>query len=422
MECLRILSQIRQRGAFLTRFIEEAMKRAMEDLISVIIPVYNIEGYIEHCLSSVVNQTYENLEIIIVDGSTSDDSSRICKSFAEKDSRIVYIRQNKKGVVDARKTGVINAKGKYITFVDGDDYAEKCLVEKLYQYMLQYDVDFVHSDYMIDGKNINLVKQYHYYTENDLTFSARADILKNYVFEWDNKNEIIECNLYGCIFKNEFITQCVCMLSDNQQYGEDLICMCHQIMKCKSMLLVPEAYYHYVIRDGSATHGLKIEDLLLNEISLYKEIERVLLEYSVPNATLDKCHEFSARKMFGFLMLNFGWNTKTEYVCDYLDKLFDKRIIIYGAGNVGKCIYEQLTSYESIKIVGWVDRNFREIHSDYRTIYAPNVIQSLDYDYIVIAVESEDIVRQIEKNLIESNVKKEDILWRPYKKINSISI
>lgn len=388
----------------------------MEDLISVIIPVYNIEKYIEHCLLSVVNQTYGNIEIIIVDDGSSDDSSRICKSFAEKDSRIVYIRQDNKGLVGARKTGLINAKGKYIVFVDGDDYIEECLIEKLYQHMLQYDVDFVHSDYMINGKSINLIKHYQYYTENDLTFSARADILKNHVFEWDNKNEIIECNLYGCIFKKNFIVECYGKLSNNQQYGEDLICLCHQIMRCKSMLLIPEAYYHYVMRDGSMTHGLKIEDSLLNEISLYKEIEGVLLEYNVPNKTLDKCRVFFEYKYFYHITSLASLNLKTEYVCGYLDKLFGKNIVIYGAGNVGKSIYEQLSAYESIKIVGWVDRNYKEIHSDYERVCAPDIIQSLDYDYIVIAVENEDIVGQIEKNLIESNVKKDDILWRPYKK------
>jgi FlaA1/EpsC-like NDP-sugar epimerase len=182
------------------------------------------------------------------------------------------------------------------------------------------------------------------------------------------------------------------------------------------MLFIPEAYSHYVMREGSATHPLKLEDALLNEISLYKGIERVLLKYNVSNETIDKCNAFFKRKFVARFMAYVDVNLKTEYTCDYLDELFDKRIVIYGAGNVGKSVYEQITSYEKIKIVGWVDKNYKEIHCDYRNICAPDIIQSLDYDYILIAVENEDIAKQIKENLIESHVEKDDIMWRPYKR------
>ena len=146
------------------------------------------------------------------------------------------------------------AKGKYIVFADGDDYAEKDYVEKLYELMIKNDVDFVHSNYMINGINQTFTKQTHLYKEDDLNEEFRTELLRDHVFEWDTEKDTIEFNLYGCIYKKNVICDCYMELPDYQQYGEDLLCLCNLIMKCQSMMFVSDAYYHYVIREKSLTH------------------------------------------------------------------------------------------------------------------------------------------------------------------------
>ena len=115
----------------------------MNDLISVIIPVYNGEKYLETCLNSVINQDYKNLEIIIVNDGSTDKSPAICKSFADKDSRIKYFSQENKGQANARNFALDIMTGKYVTFVDSDDYVLSNYVSELYNVLIKYDADFV---------------------------------------------------------------------------------------------------------------------------------------------------------------------------------------------------------------------------------------------------------------------------------------
>lgn len=111
----------------------------MNNLVSIIIPVYNVEGYIEQCLNSLINQTYSNLEIIIVNDGSTDKSSNICQIYAKKDSRIKVIQQNNKGVSSARNKGLAYAKGDYIMFVDGDDAVDINMIELLMKELLSND-------------------------------------------------------------------------------------------------------------------------------------------------------------------------------------------------------------------------------------------------------------------------------------------
>ena len=100
-------------------------------IVSIIVPVYNVKDYIKDCINSIICQTYKELEIILVDDGSSDNSLQICKDMAQKDNRIVVLSQLNSGVVNARKNGVNRATGKYIMFVDSDDYVNSDYVESM---------------------------------------------------------------------------------------------------------------------------------------------------------------------------------------------------------------------------------------------------------------------------------------------------
>ena len=104
----------------------------MEDLISVVVPIYNVENYIKKCVDSILSQTYKNLEIILVDDGSPDNCPQICDEYAQKDNRIKVIHKENGGLSDARNAGIDISKGKFITFIDSDDYIEKDYVEVLY--------------------------------------------------------------------------------------------------------------------------------------------------------------------------------------------------------------------------------------------------------------------------------------------------
>lgn len=113
----------------------------MEPLVSMVIPVYNVEKYLEKCLISIINQTYKNIEIILVDDGSSDCSGVICEKFAKKDGRIHIIKKKNGGLSDARNVGINNSRGDYICFVDSDDYVDKNYVLKMYSSLLTNNAD-----------------------------------------------------------------------------------------------------------------------------------------------------------------------------------------------------------------------------------------------------------------------------------------
>ena len=117
------------------------MQKIREKLITVIVPVYNVESYLKHCMETIINQTYINLEIILIDDGSTDSSGFLCDEIASSDERIVVLHKKNGGLSDARNVAIDLAKGEYITFVDSDDYLPLDSIEYLYNLMKKYNAD-----------------------------------------------------------------------------------------------------------------------------------------------------------------------------------------------------------------------------------------------------------------------------------------
>ena len=121
-----------------------------EELISVIVPIYNSEKYLEECLDSIIRQTYKNLEILLIDDGSPDNSIDICKRYEKLDSRIKTISQENQGLSSARNTGIDNAHGEYYVFIDADDEMMDTMVEELYNNLIKYDADISICDFFVN--------------------------------------------------------------------------------------------------------------------------------------------------------------------------------------------------------------------------------------------------------------------------------
>ena len=121
--------------------------REMQELLTVIVPVYNVERYLVQCVDSIINQTYKELEIILVDDGSTDASGRICDEYATKDQRIKVIHKVNGGLVSARKAGLTVANGNFIAFVDSDDWIDADMYEQLLGEMIQSDSDILASGF-----------------------------------------------------------------------------------------------------------------------------------------------------------------------------------------------------------------------------------------------------------------------------------
>jgi len=125
----------------------------MNELISIIVPIYNVEIYLEKCLNSIINQTYKNIEILLINDGSSDNSLRICKKYQKKDKRIVLINKKNGGLSSARNAGIDKASGNYLLFIDSDDYIEIDMIEKLYNNIKSNNADISICNFFITKKN-----------------------------------------------------------------------------------------------------------------------------------------------------------------------------------------------------------------------------------------------------------------------------
>ena len=164
----------------------------MSPQISIIVPVYNVEKYLSRCLDSILYQTFSDFEILLINDGSTDNSGGICDKYAKKDKRIRVFHKNNEGVSRARNTGLDNAKGDWITFVDSDDWIDKDMYYKLYNEAILSEADIIMCDFYI------------YYNQNskDLiksvsTESSKEDIIKNYILSFTSLcNILVHRSLY----------------------------------------------------------------------------------------------------------------------------------------------------------------------------------------------------------------------------------
>lgn len=257
-----------------------------KDLISVIVPVYNIEKYVGECLQSIIEQTYTNLEIIVVDDGSKDNSGSICDEFAKKDNRIKVFHCTNGGVSKARNTGLNKANGKWITFIDGDDWLDTTFCEKLLD--KTQNADIVFSRMIKDYENGTSSKFFETTLQevSVLPYNLqhiihdRIHIEKNGVFTTD----CIHGSVCRSFLNKEIIDKNLLRFENNIKSLEDRLFIMKYLSLCKSGALVDEYLYHYRMRENSATHENIYRPDLFNErkVLLDKELEIILSNQALP--------------------------------------------------------------------------------------------------------------------------------------------
>lgn len=255
-------------------------------LISVIIPVYNVEKYVERCIKSILKQTYHNIEVIVVNDGSTDNSGMICKKIIKGDKRCVYKEKQNGGLSDARNFGVELATGKYVTFIDSDDYVEADYIENLYSCFLSHpDIDMA-----ICGA-INIDEDGEKITE--LIFPDgkydKKTALKGLLYA--NK---FECYAWGKLYKREIFEK---YLFTVNRLFEDIDIMYKILMDVNSVYVIRYAGYYYVQRNNSITQQ-EFNYRQLDLIDIFNDMERILLtQYP------DLENAVNRRKSFSYIWL-----------------------------------------------------------------------------------------------------------------------
>lgn len=380
-------------------------------ILSVIVPVYNTKEYLNKCVKSILGQTYRPIELLLVDDGSTDGSGELCDEYKTYDKSIKVIHQENKGLMAARMAGTKAAGGRYIMYVDSDDYIDTDLAESLMSGMLREKTDLVVSGLIFENEN-RLVRSDAYIQEGNY---ERKAIMERLVDNEISGGTGIPVSACGKVFLKDTVIRAFGRVRKRLSYGEDLAALLFYMKEIEKITVISKWGYHYVNRKGSMSNSVSIDyfreikelhDYIESECGRNREDAEILRQanFFIRYLVIETLQGVFPDTDFGFI----------SFLPPY--ELFPKgcRLAVYGAGRVGKSMVKCILQNSYATVTGWFDRDSgREIYG--REILPPDKINEKEFDYILIAVSIKDYMLQIRERLEKMGIPDEKIVWkRPY--------
>lgn len=377
--------------------------------VSVIVPIYNVAEYLEKCISSIIAQTYDKIQIILVDDGSTDKSAQICDQYALKDSRIVVIHKENEGLVRARKSGLAAATGEYICYVDGDDWIEADMVEVLYMDMAEHETELVVSNHYCD--TAGYVQRVSCKLEPGVY--KTKDIIPVMLYADEFYQFGISQFIWAKLFRKDILWDIQMQVDDEINCGEDVAVTYPYILQTQNVYISDLTGYHYIQRAGSMMNCYDEDELFRNKRligylkktfaqSQYSQcLEKQLNQYA-KNLLLTRCIAYFDSADGNVILMPYGGIPRNA------------RIIIYGAGKMGQSLYRYAKEQTTIKVVDWLDKNYAVYQKMNLKVNDPVQINSYNeeiYDFIILAINSQGIAGLVYKYLEDMGVNRQKIKW-----------
>ena len=237
----------------------------MDEKISVIVPVYNVEQYLERCVDSIINQTYKNLEIILVNDGSTDNSGQLCDELAKRDSRIKVIHKENGGLSDARNVGIDVAEAELIGFIDSDDYIDEDMYELLINNLKAANADLSMCGHYDVYNNV---------PESQVSDKKKWELSPQEAIKMVMEAKILSVTAVNKLYKKSLFSE---LKFEIGKIAEDAFIMIKLLDKCNKIVATNEKKYYYVHRENSITTQ-KFSLKFLNVIEAYEQNKEIILE------------------------------------------------------------------------------------------------------------------------------------------------
>lgn len=373
-----------------------------QPLLSVVVPVYNVEQYLDRCVQSIVSQTYPNLEIILVDDGSTDMSGAICDRWEKKDKRIKIFHKTNGGLVSARQAGVALSTGEYVAQVDSDDWIESEMYQNLINLAVENNADMVTSGIIRDYDNGYSARIYEKIEQGVYRDEQLKKVWSNLVNTERYFESRINIHITNKIFKRNLILHHQLRLSPEAVICDDVAVVFPCIFDSKCVVFSGKCYYHYCIRNGSIMSSTK--DMSISNQKVIDNLNLARKEYAelIPNigAQVDRLVLYTRyfTELDNVLDIRNGKINLLSGICKH------DRVILYGAGKFGQRLKQWLDKTDFCQVIAWCDQNCRgEIRS-------PKEALGMDYDRIIIAALDADIIDNMECKLLELGAERNKIV------------
>lgn len=383
-----------------------------KDLISVIVPVYNAQKYIEKSIQSVLNQTYCNWELILVDDGSMDGSYDICNMYSRRERRITCIHTDNLGRVHARKTGIQIAKGSVIAFLDSDDWLEPDALQKMYSEMCNNRADCVIAGYIetyVDGEKVvlntmpqgvyNMKQLQEVFFPNMLCYSDFCELG-------------IQPFLWNKLFKRKIIEPYIEETDERIVIGEDVVSVFPALLNATTISVVGSAYYHYCLHEGSTMQSYRAEKDEIENIYLqYTSLERFFSAVNRNTNLESQLKHYTIHHVMVRALPYLFRNIKSARNLVLGGISIDSRIILYGAGAYGRAVFNLLKENGENQISAWCDRDYRKYQAMQLPVVSVGEALQNEYDFVYVAVMCQETYEKIRNTLIGAGVEAQKIAW-----------
>lgn len=336
-------------------------------LISVIVTIYNVKKYLERCLDSIMNQTYKNLEIILVDDGSFDGSEAICDKYKEKDKRIKVLHKVNGGLVAARKSGVAMATGVLVAYVDADDWIDEDFYEKLIEVYHRNKADVILGACIkeTETKHIPLDNNLHegYYDRQAMV----EQIFPYMLYTGEFYKFGVQQYLWNKLYKRELLLEAQMKVDDKILNGEDVVCLYPLLLEANSIEITNIHGYHYWIHTGSTTAKLN-ENYPYDVYPVYQFLDNVFKKSPYEHMLKRQLVMYythmtimSARYLMG---MNFTVASQYRYVFPFEKISVHSRVFLLTHGVMGREYLQQLQRTGLYQFAGTMDVSKKNFEMD----------------------------------------------------------
>lgn len=376
--------------------------------VSVIVPVYNAEKYIETCLNSVLGQTYRDFEVVVVDDGSTDQSGILCDRFMEQDKRVKVLHKRNEGLISARITGIMAADGDYIAFVDADDWMDIDFLETGIRQMEQEAADVVIMGCVMERGLCPETVQNRIgagvYDSQALSVEVFPQMLHYQGFYEFG----IMPYIWNKIYKRQMLQSCYDNIDTKIYDGEDAAVVYPYLLKSQKVVITKDAKYHYRIHGESMTANRKA-DYYENTARLYLHLAKKFQESGYSQCMMPQLDQYM--RMMIWQGKPGGFIESMKFIFPFKDIYKGASIVLYGAGYVGQMFHHQILLSGYCTIAAWVDKAYQREELSQMGVVGMEALYTKVYDYVVLAVQNTDMAAEITEQLAAYGVCRDKIIF-----------
>lgn len=367
--------------------------------ISVIVPIYKIEAYLPKCIDSLLNQSFPDFELILVDDGSPDLCPKICDDYAKVDSRIKVIHKENGGLLSARKEGLKNSIGKYISYVDGDDWVDNYYLDVLYKLAEANDSDLVVTGHFreFDGK-IETIKPKltGIFEENEILDS----ILPKAIYNGRFCEHEISTYVWNKLFKKDLLEQVLYDVPNEIIMGEDAAITYSYLAISKKLTISGIPLYYYRQRHDSIVKSIENPEMEYYRLGLLMNFLNNRLSHVLSPSNLSKQLKFY---LYSQILVRSGglvYNQSGEKIFNpFLNVNHHSKVVVYSSGSFGQHILSTNTKTNYFKIIKWIDVDYHHLNVGGNVVKPLSSIKNEEFDFLIIATIDPSIHDSIKMEL-----------------------